>query len=124
MGMLDDFILHSANVIVQAASNVVENVFNSTPAPFRPVALAALRISVDASVATMNENDRRAYTHRCRADGRGYKVTFWGPDQDANADDCIYRWNEVNAKDDPAWWQERYDYLRARCPNRRGGVPE
>lgn len=62
MGMLDDFILHSANVIVQAASNVVENVFNSTPAPFRPVALAALRISVDASVATMNENDRRAYT--------------------------------------------------------------
>ena len=62
MDMLDDFILHSANVIVQAASNVVANVFNSTPTPFRPVALAALRISVDASVAIMSENDRRAYT--------------------------------------------------------------
>ena len=61
MDMLADFILHSANVIAQAASNVVADVFNSTPAPFRPVALAALRISVDASVATMNEDAREAY---------------------------------------------------------------
>jgi hypothetical protein len=62
--------------------------------------------------------------HHCRADDRDYKVTFWGRDQDANADDCIYRWNEVNARDDPAWHAERYDYLRARCQNRRGGVPQ
>lgn len=61
MDMLDDLILHSANVVSNAAASVVANVFNSTPAPFRPVALAALRISVDASVATMSEDDRRAY---------------------------------------------------------------
>ena len=62
--------------------------------------------------------------HHCRADGRSYAIRFWGPDQDANALDCIYRWNEANAKNNPAWWPERYDYLRARCPNRRGGVPQ
>ena len=57
----DDFLRHAANTVVQAASNVVANVFNSTPAPFRPVALAALRISVEASVATMSETDREIY---------------------------------------------------------------
>ena len=62
--------------------------------------------------------------HHCRADDRDYKVTFWGRDQDANADNCVYRWNEVNARDDPAWHAERYDFLRARCQNRRGGIPQ
>jgi len=57
----DDFLLHASNTIVQAASNVVANVFSSTPAPFRPVALAALRISVEAAVATMSETDREIY---------------------------------------------------------------
>jgi len=57
----DDFILHAANVVTRAASNVVANVFNSTPGPFRPVALAALRISVEAAVATMSETDREIY---------------------------------------------------------------
>jgi len=61
MDMLDDFILHSANVVASAASSVVANVFNSTPAPFRPVTLAALRISVEAAVATMSETDREIY---------------------------------------------------------------
>lgn len=61
MEAFDDFLLHAANTVVQAASDVVANVFNSTPAPFRPVALAALRISVDASVATMSETDRDVY---------------------------------------------------------------
>ena len=60
--------------------------------------------------------------HRCHADGRRYSIRSWGPDQDANALVCIYRWNEVNAKNNPAWWPERYDYLRALCQNRRGGV--
>ena len=62
--------------------------------------------------------------HHCRADGRDYKVIFWSRDQDANADDCVYRWNEANAKNNPAWWPERDDYLRARCTNRRGGIPQ
>jgi len=60
--------------------------------------------------------------HHCRADGRDYKVAFCGPDQDANADDCIYRWNEANAKNNPAWWPERYDYLRGLSPYLRGGI--
>ncbi len=61
--------------------------------------------------------------HRCRADGRGYKVTFWSQDQDANALDCIYRWNEANARDDPAWHAERYDYLLSTCKTRGGAAP-
>lgn len=60
--------------------------------------------------------------HRCRADGRGYKVTFWGPDQDANFLDCIYRWNETVASEDPAWHAERWDYLHSTC-RARGGSP-
>jgi len=59
----DDFLLRASNTIVQAASNVVANVFNSTPAPFRPVALAALRISVEAAVATMDADDRDVYAY-------------------------------------------------------------
>jgi hypothetical protein len=60
---LEDFLLHAANTVVQAASDVVANVFNSTPAPFRPVALAALRISVEAAVATMDADDRDVYAY-------------------------------------------------------------
>ena len=59
----DDFLLRASNTVVQAASNVVANVFNSTPAPFRPVALAALRISVEAAVATMDADDREIYAY-------------------------------------------------------------
>ena len=57
----DGFILRAANTVVQAALDVVANVFNSTPAPFRPVMLAALRISVEAALATMTEEDRACY---------------------------------------------------------------
>ena len=61
MNDFDAFLKRSADIIVQAASNVVADVFNSTPGPFRPVALAALRISVEAAVATMSETDREIY---------------------------------------------------------------
>ena len=57
--------------------------------------------------------------HKCR-NGRSYKVTFWGPDQTANQNDTIYRWNEANAGDNPNWWPERYDYLHGLC---RGASP-
>jgi hypothetical protein len=60
---LDDFILHAANTVVQAASDVVANVFNSTPAPFRPVMLAALRISVESALATMTDEGRACYAN-------------------------------------------------------------
>lgn len=60
--------------------------------------------------------------HHCRAYGRDYNVAFCCPDQDANADDCIYCWNEVNAKNNPEWWPERYDYLRGLSPYLKGGV--
>ena len=60
---LDDFLLRASNTIVQAASDNVAYVFNSTPAPFRSVALAALRISVEAAVATMSETDREIYAY-------------------------------------------------------------
>lgn len=56
-----DFIKFVADVTVQAASDVVANVFNATPAPFRPVVLAALRISVEAALATMSDSDRACY---------------------------------------------------------------
>ncbi len=61
--------------------------------------------------------------HKCCADGRGCKVYGWGHDPDEAFDDAIYRWNEVNAKNNPAWWPERYDYLLSTCKT-RGGVPQ
>lgn len=65
-------------------------------------------------------NPSMVLRHHCRADGRRYAIRFWGRDQDANADDCIYRWNEVNAKNNPAWHAERYDYLLSTCKTRGG----
>lgn len=60
---MDDksYILHRANVVTQAASDVVVTVFNSTPSLFRPVALAALRASVESVVATMDDESRECY---------------------------------------------------------------
>ena len=49
--------------------------------------------------------------HRCRK-GPQYKVQFTGLDADSCRADCIYRWNEQNASDNPKWWPERYDYLK------------
>ena len=56
--------------------------------------------------------------HRCR-NGRTYKIEFCGPDPEACRDDCVYRWNEENARDNPAWWPERYDYLHSTCRSAR-----
>lgn len=52
--------------------------------------------------------------HEC-VRGRTYKVEFFGPDLESCRDDCIYRWNESNASDNPAWWTERYDFLHGMC---------
>ena len=52
--------------------------------------------------------------HGCR-NGRLYKTEVCGPDPETCRADCIYVWNEQNAKDNPAWWPERYDYLRTLC---------
>lgn len=49
------------NILCQAASEVVANVFNCTQPAFRPVAMAALRLSVESAVATMSESDRALY---------------------------------------------------------------
>lgn len=49
------------NILCQAASEVVANVFNCTQPAFRPVAMAALRLSVESAVATMSESDRAIY---------------------------------------------------------------
>lgn len=49
------------NTVCQAASKVVADVFNCTPGSFRPVAMAALRLSVESAVATMSESDRAIY---------------------------------------------------------------
>jgi len=56
--------------------------------------------------------------HVCQ-NGRTYKVEFCGPYLDECRNDCIYRWNESNAKDNPAWWPERYDYLHTSCKTGR-----
>ena len=59
---INELLKISSDMIVQTASDAVATVFNATPVPFRPVALAALRISVESAVATMSEVDRAFYT--------------------------------------------------------------
>lgn len=58
---IDEFIRGCADITVQASAEVVQIVFNSTPGPLRPYALAALRISVDSAVATMSEPGQKEY---------------------------------------------------------------
>lgn len=52
--------------------------------------------------------------HKCLR-GRPRETVFAGPSRDENTRDAIYIWNENNARDNPAWWPERYDYLRRTC---------
>ena len=59
---IEEFLRGRADITVQAAAEVVQSVFNSTPDPFRPVALAALRLSVESAVATMDADDQKIYT--------------------------------------------------------------
>ena len=56
--------------------------------------------------------------HKCPR-GRPYKTEFVGPYQQENIEGAIYLWNEKNASDNPAWWPERYDYLRTLCNSAR-----
>ncbi len=60
--------------------------------------------------------------HDCR-NGRTYKIEFCEPYPEECRDDCIYRWNEDNARDDPRWWPERYDFLRSVCKTAREEEP-
>lgn len=59
--MTDDSVKHKLDTVCAAAGKVVANVFNVTPPSFRPVAMAALRLSVESAVATMSESDRALY---------------------------------------------------------------
>lgn len=56
--------------------------------------------------------------HECR-NGRRYYARFSDVDKAAAVDGCVYCWNEANAADNPAWWPERYDYLRTTVKTRR-----
>lgn len=58
---IEEFLRGCADITVQAAAEVVQSVFNSTPGPLRPYALAALRISVDSAVATMSDCGQAKY---------------------------------------------------------------
>lgn len=60
--MSSDPVMDKLNVLCGAASEVISNVFNCTPIALRPVAMAALRLSVESAVATMSESDRAIYT--------------------------------------------------------------
>ena len=60
--MNNDPVLDKLNILCAAASEVISNVFNCTPGAFRPVAMAALRLSMESAVATMSESDRATYT--------------------------------------------------------------
>ena len=59
--MTEDVLVKKLNILCQAASKVVADVFNCTPGAFRPVAMAALRLNVESAVATMSENERAIY---------------------------------------------------------------
>ena len=60
--MSSDPVMEKLNIMCRAAGEAVANVFNSTPVALRPVAMAALRLSVESAVATMSESDRAIYT--------------------------------------------------------------
>ena len=59
--MSSDPVMDKLNIMCRAAGEVVADVFNCTPGAFRPVAMAALRLSVESAVATMSESDRAIY---------------------------------------------------------------
>lgn len=52
--------------------------------------------------------------HVCR-DGRTRKEGCWANTFEEAVDLAIYQFNEYHAGDNPAWWPERYDYLRRTC---------
>lgn len=56
--------------------------------------------------------------HEC-SNGRRYFQRFTDCDEAEATDGVIYRWNEAEAGDNPAWWPERYDYLHTTCKTAR-----
>lgn len=58
---MSDQFSHDADIVVKAVAETVAMIFNTTPLPFRPLALAALRSSTEASVATMPEEFQSLY---------------------------------------------------------------
>lgn len=50
-----------ADTVTNAVGKTVASIFNATPSFMRPVAMAALRSSVDSAVACFDETDRAAY---------------------------------------------------------------
>lgn len=52
--------------------------------------------------------------HNCpKGRAQAYRFTDASPAESSLG--VIYLWNEANARDNPAWWPERYDYLRTTC---------
>ena len=58
---MDDQFNRDAEIVTRAVAATVAAIFNTTPMPLRPVALAALRSSTEAAVATMPEELQSLY---------------------------------------------------------------
>ena len=58
---MDDQFERAADIITHSVGKAVAAIFNATPALLRPVALAALRSSTEAAVATMPEEFQSLY---------------------------------------------------------------
>lgn len=58
---MDDPFELAAAIVTHSVAKVVSDVFNATPDMFRPLALAALRSSTEAAVATMPEEFQSLY---------------------------------------------------------------
>lgn len=58
---MDDQFERAAEIVTHSVAKAVAEIFNDTPALFRPVALAALRSSTEAAVATMPEELQSLY---------------------------------------------------------------
>lgn len=58
---MDDQFERAADIVTHSVSKAVAEIFNTTPGPFRPLALAALRSSTEAALATMPEELQSLY---------------------------------------------------------------
>lgn len=58
---MDDQFERAADIITHGVGETVAMIFNTAPLPFRPLALAALRSSTEAAVATMPEELQSLY---------------------------------------------------------------
>ena len=60
--------------------------------------------------------------HACGRHRRN--IQMWRPDFDRAKNDVIYEWNEWAAANNPAWWEERYDYLHDVWKTQRKEAPK